>query len=88
MLFRSGGFPITDLGPKFGFIGAGFWLGVPMAVWISGTVVGIFYIVLRHTTLGRYIYAVGGSETAAAFPGWMSKASRFGCMPFAVGWRR
>ncbi len=65
----TGGYPITDLGSKFGFIGAGFWLGVPMAVWISAALVVIFYIISRHTTLGRYIYAVGGSETAAAFSG-------------------
>lgn len=65
----TGGFPITDLGPQFGFIGAGFWLGVPMAVWISAVLVAAFYVVTRHTTLGRYIYAVGGSEKASAFSG-------------------
>ena len=65
----TGGFPVTDLGLKFGFIGAGFWLGVPMAVWISAALVVIFYVVSRHTTLGRYIYAVGGSEKATAFSG-------------------
>jgi ribose transport system permease protein len=65
----TGGFPITDLGPKFGFIGAGSWLGVPMPVWISGALVVIFYIVARKTLLGRYIYAVGGSEKATAFSG-------------------
>jgi ribose transport system permease protein len=65
----TGGFPITDLGPQFGFIGAGFFLRVPMAVWISAALVVIFYIVSRRTTLGRYIYAVGGSEKASAFSG-------------------
>lgn len=65
----TGGFPVTDLGSKFGFMGAGFWLGVPMAVWISAALVVVFYVVSRHTTLGRYIYAVGGSEKAAAFSG-------------------
>ena len=65
----TGGFPVTDLGSKFGFIGAGFFLGVPMAVWISAALVVIFYVVSRHTTLGRYIYAVGGSEKATAFSG-------------------
>jgi ribose transport system permease protein len=65
----TGGFPVTDLGPRFGFIGAGFFLGVPMAVWISAALVLIFYVVSRHTVLGRYIYAVGGSEKAAAFSG-------------------
>ena len=65
----TNGFPITALGPTFGFIGAGFWLGVPMAVWISAALVALFYVVTIHTTLGRYIYAVGGSERAAAFTG-------------------
>jgi len=65
----TGGFTITGLGPKFGFMGAGFWLGVPMAVWISAALVAVFFFVSRHTTLGRYIYAVGGSEKASAFSG-------------------
>jgi ribose transport system permease protein len=65
----TGGFPITNLGLTFGFIGAGFFLGVPMAVWISATLVAIFYFISRRTTLGRYIYAVGGSEKATAFSG-------------------
>lgn len=65
----TGGFPITDLGPKFGFIGAGFFLSVPKAVWISAGLVMLFQIISRHTKLGRYIYAVGGSEKAAAFSG-------------------
>ena len=65
----TGGFPITDLGSQFGFIGAGFWIGVPMAVWISAALVAIFYVVSQRTTLGRYIYAVGGNEKATAYSG-------------------
>jgi ribose transport system permease protein len=65
----TGGFPVTGLGPTFGFIGAGFFLGVPMAVWISAALVAIFYAISKRTTLGRSIYAVGGSERAAAFAG-------------------
>jgi ribose transport system permease protein len=65
----TAGFPVTGLGSQFGFIGAGFWLGVPMAVWISAALVVVFYVVSRHATLGRYIYAVGGSEKASAFSG-------------------
>ena len=65
----TNGFPVTALGSTFGFIGAGFWLGVPTAIWISAALVALFYFVSIHTTLGRYIYAVGGSEKAAAFAG-------------------
>ncbi len=65
----TGGFPITSLGGTFGFIGAGIFLGVPMAVWISGGLVALFYFISRRTVLGRYLYAVGGSEKATAFSG-------------------
>ncbi len=65
----TNGFPITALGTTFGFIGAGFWLGVPTAIWISAALVALFYFISIHTTLGRYIYAVGGSEKASAFAG-------------------
>ena len=65
----TGGFPVTDLGPRFGFIGSGMFLGIPMPVWISAALVVLFYIVSQRTALGRYIYAVGGSERATAFSG-------------------
>ena len=65
----TGGFPITALDPAFVFIGAGFWHGVPMPVWISGALGVVFYALSRHTVLGRHIYAVGGSERAAMFSG-------------------
>jgi len=65
----TNGFPVTALGSTFGFIGAGFLLGVPMAVWISAGLVLLFYLVATRTTLGRHIYAVGGSEKASAYAG-------------------
>jgi ribose transport system permease protein len=65
----TGGFPITNLGPKFGFIGVGVWLRIPMPVWITAALVTLFYIVSRNSTLGRYIYAVGGNEKASGFSG-------------------
>ncbi len=65
----TGGFPVTSLGATFGFIGAGIFLGVPMPVWISLALVVIFYFISRRTTLGRYIYAVGGNEKATGFSG-------------------
>jgi ribose transport system permease protein len=63
------GHPITNLGPVFGFMGMGVWLGVPMPVWISAALVVVFYFVSRVSTLGRYIYAVGGNEKATAYSG-------------------
>lgn len=65
----TGGFPITGLGPTFGFLGTGIFLGIPMPVWISGTLVGVFVVLTRKTRFGRYIYAVGGNERAALLTG-------------------
>ena len=65
----TGGFPITGLGPQFGFIGTGHFLGLPMPVWISGVLVAMFTVVTRRTRFGRYLYAVGGNERAARLTG-------------------
>jgi len=40
-----------------------------MPVWISAALVALFYFVSRTSTLGRYIYAVGGNEKATAYSG-------------------
>src|SRR3990172_13191379 len=63
------GFPITGLGDEFARIGTGYWLGVPMPVWISAALVAVFVIVTRRTRFGRYLYAVGGNERAAKLSG-------------------
>jgi ribose transport system permease protein len=65
----TGNFPITNLGDEFRFIGTGYLLGVPMPVWISAALVGIFVVVTRRSRFGRYLYAVGGNERAAVLSG-------------------
>jgi ribose transport system permease protein len=62
-------FPITDLGDEFGFLGTGFWLDVPMPVWISAALVLAFAVVTRRTRFGRHLYAIGGNERAATLSG-------------------
>lgn len=63
------GHPITGLGDSFGFIGTGWFLGIPMPVWISGIVVILAIILTNKTRFGRYIYAIGGNESAARLSG-------------------
>lgn len=65
----TGGFPITGLGDEFAFIGTGWLLGVPMPVWISAVIVLIAIVITNKTRLGRYIYAIGGNESAARLSG-------------------
>lgn len=65
----TGGFPITGLGDNMAFIGTGWFLGIPMPVWISALVILAAVILTRRTKLGRHIYAIGGNETASKLSG-------------------
>ena len=63
------GFPITGLNENFANIGTGWFIGIPLPVWISGVIVLIAVVITNKTKLGRYIYAIGGNENAATLSG-------------------
>jgi ribose transport system permease protein len=63
------GFPISELGESFSYLGTGWFLGIPVPVWISGIIVLIAVIATKKTRFGRYIYAIGGNENAARLSG-------------------
>lgn len=63
------GHPISNLGSSFAVIGTGWFLGMPVPVWIAGVVVLLAIFITRQTRLGRYIYAIGGNENAAILSG-------------------
>jgi ribose transport system permease protein len=65
----TGGAAITGLGETFGYIGTGWFLGVPVRVWTCAAIVAIAVVVLKKTRFGRYVYAVGGNERAAKLSG-------------------
>jgi ribose transport system permease protein len=68
MLYTQG-IPISNLGSSFEFIGSGWFLGIPVPVWISILVVLSMVFITNKTTFGRYIYAIGGNERAAFLSG-------------------
>ncbi len=68
MLYTKG-FPVTQLGNDFDFIGTGWFAGVPMPVWISILVIVVSVFFMNKTRTGRYIYAIGGNERAALLSG-------------------
>jgi len=68
-MLYTGGHPISNLGNSFAYIGAGSFIGIPIPVCIALVVVGISAFITQKTRLGRYIYAIGGNETAARFSG-------------------
>ena len=53
----------------FGFLGFERPLGIPLAIWIFAAVTVAFWLLLRYTTYGRSMYAIGSSPTAARLAG-------------------
>nr|WP_321255608.1 ribose ABC transporter permease [uncultured Pseudodesulfovibrio sp.] len=59
----------TDVADAFAYIGTGYLFGIPVPIWIMAvTFAGAWYL-LNHTRLGRYIYALGGNESATRLSG-------------------
>jgi ribose transport system permease protein len=68
-MLYTGGHPVSNLGENFAVIGAGSFIGIPVPVWIAAMVVLLAAFICSKTRLGRYIYAIGGNETAAKLSG-------------------
>ncbi|KCV62990.1 branched-chain amino acid ABC transporter, permease protein [Bordetella bronchiseptica 99-R-0433] len=69
-LILSGGVPIYDVpAPYVNAVGFGRTLGLPNMVWIAAAVTLSAAFVLRRTVFGRYVYALGSSESAASKAG-------------------
>lgn len=68
-LVLTDGRPVSGLPPIFSQIGYGSFLKLPVPVWLMLGVLLITYVLLRHTALGRAVYAVGGNAEAARLSG-------------------
>lgn len=68
-LVLTEGFSISSLPPAFGWAGSGFFLGLPLLVWIMVGLVVVFDLLVRHTRVLRQIYFVGANERAALLSG-------------------
>lgn len=72
---RGLSFAIMGPSPYYGFaegfrkLGRGLWLGFPIPIWIMGLVVGFMFFILKYTTFGRRVYAVGANIDAARASG-------------------
>ena len=56
-------------GPAFKWIGGGAFLGLSHVLWALIILVIVVGIVLKFTTWGRHVYAIGGNEQAARLTG-------------------
>jgi ribose transport system permease protein len=53
----------------FSNIGSGYFLGIPLPIYIMILVFGLAYYILRHTRTGRYVYSLGCNEEATIYSG-------------------
>lgn len=70
-LVYTEGRPISGLGDSLSFqlIGKGYFFGIPVPVITMAIAFGVLYFVLKKTTFGRRVYAVGGNEEASRLSG-------------------
>lgn len=59
----------TDTADTFAWFGTGYALGIPVPVWLMVVVFAGAWYLLNHTRFGRYVYAVGGNESATHLSG-------------------
>ena len=60
---------IYQVPDAFIWLGRGDALGLPVAVWLMIVLYVAAHLLMTHTSLGRYIYAVGGNPQAGLFSG-------------------
>lgn len=68
-LLITGGREIGIFSDFFNTVGVGSWAGLPYLVWVLIVVCIAGWVGMRYTTLGRRVYAIGGSERTARLAG-------------------
>lgn len=68
-LVYTKGYPLVVGSDTFGFIGGGKIIGIPLPIIVMVLIYGFMYWLLRSTSFGRYVYAIGGNEEAARLSG-------------------
>lgn len=68
-LVYTQGKPITGLPDSFGLIGRGYLFQIPMPViWMLVAFI-VLYVILKFTSFGRHVFALGGNEEATRLSG-------------------
>jgi ribose/xylose/arabinose/galactoside ABC-type transport system permease subunit len=65
----TNGKTLYDLPETLVYVGTSDWLGVPVSVWVAGTLYLLAGLFLHYHRVGRAIYAIGGNATAARSAG-------------------
>jgi simple sugar transport system permease protein len=65
----TGGQIITVYYPPFFVLGNGYLLGLPVALWIAGTLWAALQLAMSRTALGLFVRSIGGNPEAARVAG-------------------
>ncbi len=68
-LIISNGLPVHRIPPGFSFLGEGNLLGIPFVVWMLVICAVAVHVILEHTRLGRYAFAIGSNQIASLYAG-------------------
>jgi ribose transport system permease protein len=68
-LIISNGLPVHQIPAGFSYLGEGNLAGVPFVLWILVGCALLVHLVLEHTRLGRYTFAIGSNTEAAYYTG-------------------
>ena len=60
---------VLGVSPKFVDFGSKTFLSLPLYFYVMMLLAAVLYVVLEHTTVGRYLYACGGNPQAARLSG-------------------
>ncbi len=66
-LFMTNASVLRSTSQLYPDVGMGYWIGLPIPVWIMLVLALLFHVVLYHTRYGRYVCAVGSNERVAAY---------------------
>ncbi len=65
----TGGLPIYGLPESFGMLGQGYFLGIPVPVFVLVLAFVLGWFLLSNTTFGRSVYGLGGNAEATRLSG-------------------
>ncbi len=68
-LLISNGLPVHQIPKDFSYLGEGMLLGVPFVLWLLVICALAVHVILEHTRLGRYAFAIGSNPDAAYYAG-------------------
>ncbi|TDV60322.1 monosaccharide ABC transporter membrane protein (CUT2 family) [Pseudomonas sp. LP_7_YM] len=81
-LMYTDGYPIAGMPEWFAWFGRGTLFGIQVPILIMLLTYFVAWVLLQHTRIGRYVYAIGGNEEAVRLSG--VRASRFKLLVYSI----